>query len=91
MTDSKLSFSIEVANTIGLEEAILLEHLRRQESLNKKNSLKSIFSDLAFWSDEKTGDLLSSLVKTGLVVESNFQGISYFSSKKPQQLSLIHI
>ena len=85
MTDSKLSFSIEVANTIGLEEAILLEHLRQQESLNKKNSFKSIFSDLAFWSDEKTGDLLSSLVKTGLVVESNFQGISYFSSKKPQQ------
>ena len=85
MTDSKLSFSIEVANTIGLEEAILLEHLRQQESLNKKNSLKSIFSDLAFWSDEKTGDLLSSLVKTGLVLESNFQGISYFSSKKPQQ------
>jgi hypothetical protein len=36
MSDSKISFSKEVANTIGLEEAILLEYLKQQESLNKK-------------------------------------------------------
>ena len=85
MSDSKISFSKEVANTIGLEEAILLEYLKQQESLNKKNTLKSIYSDLKFWSDERTNEFLSKLIKTGLVLETDLQGISHFSSKKPQQ------
>ena len=48
MTDSKISFSIEIANTIGLEEAILLEFIKENESLDKI-SLKQINAHLGFW------------------------------------------
>ena len=48
MTDSKISFSIEIANTIGLEEAILLEYIKENESLDKI-SLKQINTHLGFW------------------------------------------
>ena len=47
MTDSKISFSIEIANTIGLEEAILLEYIKENESLDKI-SLKQINAHLGF-------------------------------------------
>ena len=86
MTDSKISFSIEIANTIGLEEAILLEYLKENESLDKI-SLKQINTHLGFWNENRTSDLLNKLIKRGLVMESNLRGTIYFSSKKPNQVS----
>ena len=86
MTDSKISFSIEIANTIGLEEAILLEYIKENESLDKI-SLKQINAHLGFWSESKTSDLLNKLIKRGLVMESNLGGTIYFSSRKPNQVS----
>ncbi len=86
MTDSKISFSIEIANTIGLEEAILLEYLKENESLDKI-SLKQINTHLGFWNENRTSDLLNKLIKRGLVMESNLGGTIYFSSRKPNQVS----
>ena len=73
MTDSKISFSIEIANTIGLEEAILLEYIKENESLDK-TSLKQINAHLGFWTESRTSDLLNKLIKRGLVMESNLGG-----------------
>ena len=86
MTDSKISFSIEIANTIGLEEAILLEYIKENESLDKI-SLKQINTHLGFWNENRTSDLLNKLIKRGLVMESNLGGTIYFSSRKPNQVS----
>ena len=86
MTDSKISFSIEIANTIGLEEAILLEYIKENESLDKI-SLKRINAHLGFWTESRTSDLLNKLIKRGLVMESNLGGTIYFSSRKPNQVS----
>ena len=89
MTDSKISFSIEIANTIGLEEAILLEYLTNQESQNKV-SLEKVCSDLGFWSDSKSEELLSNLIKRGLVSEANHEGMTYFFPKKPNQIKKLN-
>ena len=86
MTDSKISFSIEIANTIGLEEAILLEYLKKEESQSKV-SFEKVSTDLGFWPNKKSAELLSNLIKKGLVSESIFEGIKYFSTKKPNQTS----
>ena len=85
MTDSKISFSKEIANTIGLEEAILLEYLKQQKILLNQVSIEQINSDNEFWSEDKIRNILSKLVKTGLVIESNYEGSTHFSSKNPSQ------
>jgi len=88
MTDSKISFSKEIASTIGLEEAILFEHIKQQEKLHDHLSIQQIISDIEFWPESETQDILSRLIKTGLIIESSFEGLSYFSSKKPNQTSI---
>ena len=50
---SKITFNKEIANTIGLEEAVLLEHLKQEESLHSQVSMQQICSDISFWSNEK--------------------------------------
>ena len=85
MTDSKISFSKEIANTIGLEEAILLEYLKQQKILLNQVTIEQINSDNEFWSEDKIRNILSKLVKTGLVIESNYEGSTHFSSKNPSQ------
>ena len=42
MTDSKIYFSKEIANTIGLEEAILLEYLKQQEVSHDQVSMNKL-------------------------------------------------
>ncbi len=86
MTDSKISFSIEIAKTIGLDEAILLEYLKENETPDKI-SLKQINTHLGFWTESRTSDLLNKLIKRGLVMESNLRGTSYFSPRKPNQVT----
>ena len=44
---SKITFSKEIANTIGLDEAVLLEHLKQEESLHDQVSMKQICSDIS--------------------------------------------
>ena len=46
---SKITFSKEIANTIGLEEAVLLEHLKQEERLYGQVSMQQISSDVSFW------------------------------------------
>ncbi len=79
---SKITFSKEIANTIGLEEAVLLEHLKQEESLHGQVSMQQICSDVTFWSNEKIMEILTQLIKTGLINEIIDDGIPYFSSKK---------
>ena len=79
---SKITFSIEIANTIGLEEAVLLEHLKLEESSYGPVSLQHICSDISFWSNEKILEVLTQLVKTGLINETIVDGVTHFSSKK---------
>ena len=78
-------FSKEIANTIGLEEAILLEYLKQQEVSPDQVSIEQIRTDNKFWSEENIRNILSKLIKTGLVIQSNFEGHAYFSSKNPNQ------
>ena len=79
---SKITFSKEIANTIGLEEAVLLEHLKKEESLYGQVSMQQICSDISFWSNEKIFEVLTQLIKTGLINETIVDGIPHFSSKK---------
>ena len=95
---SKITFSKEIANTIGLDEAVLLEHLKQEESLHDKVSMQQICSDISFWSNERILEILTQLIKTGLINETIVDGIPHFSSKKHNKktptsyrLSLIHI
>ena len=79
---SKITFSKEIANTIGLEEAVLLEHLKQEEKLQGQVSLQEICSDISFWSNEKIFKVLTQLIKTGLINETIVDGVPHFSSKK---------
>ena len=79
---SKITFSKEIANTIGLEEAVLLEHLKQEERLYGQVSMQQISSDVSFWSNEKILEVLTQLIKTGLINETIIDGVTYFSSKK---------
>ena len=79
---SKITFSKEIANTIGLEEAVLLEHLKQEESLYGQVSMQQICSDISFWSNEKIFEVLTKLYKTGLINETIVDGVPHFSSKK---------
>ena len=79
---SKITFSKEIANTIGLEEAVLLDHLKQEESLYGQVSMQQICSDISFWSNEKIFEVLTQLIKTGLINETIVDGEPHFSSKK---------
>ena len=59
MSDSKLSFSKEIATTLGLEEAILLEYFKATEEQQNPASFNQICSDLTFWPSQKIKDLLN--------------------------------
>ena len=79
---SKITFYKEIANTIGLEEAVLLEHLKQEDSLHSQVSMQQICSDISFWSNERILEILTQLIKTGLINETIVDGIPHFSSKK---------
>ena len=86
---SKITFYKEIANTIGLEEAVLLEHLKQEESLHGQVSMQQICSDISFWSNEKIFEVLTQLIKTGLINETIVDGVPHFSSKKHNKKILI--
>ena len=86
---SKITFYKEIANTIGLEEAVLLEHLKQEESLHGQVSMQQICSEISFWSNEKIFEVLTQLIKTGLINETIVDGVPHFSSKKHNKKILI--
>ena len=86
---SKITFYKEIANTIGLEEAVLLEHLKQEESLHGQVSMQQICSEISFWSNEKIFEVLTQLIKTGLINETIVDGVPHFSSKKHNRKILI--
>ncbi len=86
---AKITFYKEIANTIGLEEAVLLEHLKQEESLHGQVSMQQICSEISFWSNEKIFEVLTQLIKTGLINETIVDGVPHFSSKKHNKKILI--
>ena len=82
MSNSKITFSKEIAETIGLREAILLDQLKKEGNQNRLVSFKEICSDLSFLPAQEVEALLSKLVKIGLISSENKEGILHYSSGK---------
>ena len=82
MSDSRISFSKEVASTIGLSEAVLLEVLR--ESGLEGRNLNELQNLLSFWTEKELMEHLKSLLNKGLVLENKTQTLSSFSVKEIQ-------
>ena len=82
MSDSTISFSKDVANTIGLSEAVLLEVLRESdlEGINFHELQKL----LSFWTEKELMQHLKSLLNKGLVVENKTSTLSSFHVKEIQ-------
>lgn len=84
MTDPKISFSKEIASTLGLEEAILVEFLKSSKT-DKPVSFNQISQELNFWNKEKLTLLLENLLKVGLISNVMHQGSIHFIFKKTNQ------
>ena len=85
MSESHLNFSKEVATTLGLEEAVMLEYLLNNAVSGNLVSAQKINADLAFWSYEQIKNILSRLSKTGIIKESLNLGIESYSVKEKQE------
>ena len=82
MSDSLISFSKDIASTIGLSEAILLQVLKAQSpAVCNLNDLKS---HLSFWTETEILGYLESLLSKGLIIENKIANISSFSVKEIQ-------
>ena len=66
MSDSRISFSKDVASTIGLSEAVLLEVLK--ESGLKGRNLNELQNLLSFWTEKELLEHLKSLLSKGLII-----------------------
>ena len=84
MADSKITFSKEIASTLGLEEAILVEFLKSSKT-DKPVSFNQISQELNFWNKEKLTLLLENLLKVGLISNVMHQGSMHFIFKKINQ------
>ena len=84
MADSKITFSKEIASTLGLEEAILVEFLKSSKK-DKPVSFNQISQELNFWNKEKLTLLLENLLKVGLINNVMHQGSMHFIFKKTNQ------
>ncbi len=82
MSDSRISFSKDVASTIGLSEAVLLEVLK--ESGLKGRNLNELQNLLSFWTEKEVTEYLKSLLSKGLVVENKTSTLSSFVVKEIQ-------
>ena len=82
MSDSRISFSKDVASTIGLSEAVLLEVLK--ESGLKGRNLNELQNLISFWTEKELTEYLKSLLSKGLVLENKTSSLSSFSVKEIQ-------
>ena len=67
MSDSTISFSKDVASTIGLSEAVLLGILK--ESGRQGLNLEELQEVLTFWNEKELYEYLSNLLSKGLITE----------------------
>ncbi|HJL96158.1 MAG TPA: DnaT-like ssDNA-binding domain-containing protein [SAR86 cluster bacterium] len=85
MPDSRFNFSKDIANSIGLPEAILLETFREDYLIHNNtegfttNNLLTIFS---FWSDQDLTEYLQSLTSKGLISAKKIDTETYYSFKE---------
>ena len=84
MTDSKISFSREIAESIGLGEAIILEQINQSSLQNKTSSLDNICSNLSFINPNEIEELLTKLIKIGLIVEQKINNCLLYTSPSPR-------
>ena len=82
MSDSRISFSKDVANTLGLSEAVLLE-VFRESGLEGRN-LHELQNLLSFWTEKELMEYLKSLLSKGLVVENKTSTPFSYSLKEIQ-------
>ena len=82
MSDSTISFSKDVASTLGLSEAVLLEVLKK--SGLKGTNLKELNDFLSFWTEEEVLSNLKSLLSKGLIIENKNETLSIFSVRDVQ-------
>ena len=80
MSDSRLSFSKDIASTLGLPEAVLLEVLKQFH--RKGKNLEELQNLLPFWNKKELLDHLASLLSKGLIIKSDEEAESIFSIKK---------
>ena len=82
MSDSTISFSKDIASTLGLSEAVLLEVLKK--SGLEGSNLKELQDFLSFWTEEELLAHLTSLLSKGLIIENKTGPLSSFSIKEIQ-------
>ena len=82
MSDTTISFSKDVASTIGLSEAVLLEVLK--EHSPRECDLIELKNILSFWTELELLEYLTNLLSKGLIVENKIANISSFSVKEMQ-------
>ena len=83
-------FCPEIAEAIGVDEAIMLHHLTFWIVVNIKsyknqyegrtwtyNSVESFKIDFPYWSNSQIRRILKSLVKQGIIIEGNYNKIKY--------------
>ena len=85
MPDSTISFSKDVASTLGLSEAVLLEVLKKSDL--KGINLEELQDFLSFWTEEELLEHLTSLLSKGLIIENKNGPLSSFSIKEIQDNS----
>ena len=66
MPDSRLSFSKDIATTLGLSEAVLLEVLKEFHVEGK--NLQELHNLLPFWNKQELLEHLDSLLSKGLII-----------------------
>ena len=80
MPDSRLSFSKDIATTLGLSEAVLLEVLKEFHVEGK--NLQELHNLLPFWNKQELLEHLDSLLSKGLIIKNDEGAKSIFSIKK---------
>ena len=80
MPDSRLSFSKDIATTLGLSEAVLLEVLKEFHVEGK--NLQELNNLLPFWNKKELLEHLDSLLSKGLIIKNDEGAKSIFSIKK---------
>ena len=91
---SSIKISKEIAKTLGLNQAVLLEIIKSIIVLRRVNevSLKDILSEMPFWNQKKILKNLKSLVSKGILKElNNKQNYKLSSSHEKIQDSLPEI
>ena len=75
------SFSKDIANTVGLQEAVLLNLIGHLSDKRGNISLEEIKKEATFWSEKEIQIFLINLEKKGLVIRITDKDKFYYSLK----------